>query len=215
MNTLPYPIIIKLIEEWPGLIFVNKHIYNIYKKYMKNKEYVTVEHYFNPCIKTFNKMCKNGKYIQIPGKQFDYNFGLFSACLGGHLNIVKLMIEKGAERKNMGLRYACKGGHLNIVKFMIEIGANDWDLGLITACRGGHLNIVNLMIEKGASDWDWGLAYACEVGNLDIINLMIKKGADDWNEGLAYACNAGNLDIVNLMIEKGATKCYNCDSHDF
>ena len=45
-----------------------------------------------------------------------------------------------------GLRYACFGGHLNIVNLIIDNGANDWDVGLFGACRGGHLDIVNHML---------------------------------------------------------------------
>ncbi len=37
MNSLPYPIIISLIEEWPALAFVNSYTYKIYKRYIKKK----------------------------------------------------------------------------------------------------------------------------------------------------------------------------------
>ena len=50
-----------------------------------------------------------------------------------------------------GLYGACKGGYIDIVKFMIKKGANHWDLGLGGACRNGHIDIVKLMIEKGAT----------------------------------------------------------------
>lgn len=49
------------------------------------------------------------------------------------------------------------GGHLEIVNLMIAKGANNWDGDLGAACRGGHLEIVKLMIEKGAQNWNRGL----------------------------------------------------------
>ncbi len=66
MNSLPYPIIINLIIEWPALAFVNRYTYSIYKRYVKDRRYVTVEYYLNPCGKTLKKMCKKGKYIELP-----------------------------------------------------------------------------------------------------------------------------------------------------
>ena len=42
-----------------------------------------------------------------------------------NINIIRLMIEKGANNWNNGLYYACKGGHMEIVKLMIERGADN------------------------------------------------------------------------------------------
>ncbi|MFB5622743.1 MAG: hypothetical protein ACE5RH_01995, partial [Nitrosarchaeum sp.] len=52
---------------------------------------------------------------------------------------------------NWGLEGACKGGNIDIVKLMIKKGAYDWDSGLYGACEGRHMNIVELMIKKGAN----------------------------------------------------------------
>ncbi len=125
MNTLPYPIVINLIVEWPALAFVNQYTYEIYKKYIKNKGYATVEYYLNPCNKTLKNMCKKGKYIEVTNNNSKWNNGLYGACMGGYLDIVKLMIKKGADDWNWGLNYACKRNNLNIVKLMIEMGATE------------------------------------------------------------------------------------------
>ncbi len=190
MNTLPYPIVVNLIIEWPALAFVNKYTYGIYIKYIKKQGCVTVEYYLNPCNTKLRNMCKKGKYIEIFKDNLDWNQGLFGACEGDYLDIINLMIEKGAD---------------------------DLNWGFSNACRGGHLNLVNLMIEKGANAWDWGLKCACKGGNLDIVNLMIEKGAYGWNLGLESACEEGYLNIVKLMIEKGADECLYCFNkrHEF
>ena len=49
---------------------------------------------------------------------------------------------------------------MEIVKLMIENGANYWDQALMYACCGGHMSIVNFMIEKGANDRNSGFSYA-------------------------------------------------------
>ncbi len=82
----------------------------------------------------FTDACLNGDLLSIvssPYGQYNWNFGLFDACRGGHLNIVGLMISKGANNWNRGLYDACRGGHLNIVELLISKGANDWNLGII------------------------------------------------------------------------------------
>src|ERR1700690_1304101 len=50
---------------------------------------------------------------------------------------------------NLGLRGACEGGHLDLVMMMISRGANDWNFGLEYACRGGNIALVELMISRG------------------------------------------------------------------
>ncbi len=114
-----------------------------------------------------------------------------------------------------GLYGACRSGHLDIVKLMIEKGACDWSGGLHTACKYGHLDTVKLIIKKGARDWNrdwnWGLFYACRGGNIDIVKLMIEKGGNCWNWGLNNACKGGHINIIKLMIEKGAYRCNYCN----
>jgi len=52
----------------------------------------------------------------------------------------------------MGLYFACQGGNMDIVNMMIQKGANDWNWGLWQACKDGHLDFVNTLIQKGADD---------------------------------------------------------------
>ena len=56
---------------------------------------------------------------------------------------------------NWGLYGACSGGNIEIVKLMIEKGANKWNWGLSGACYGGNIEIIKLMTEKGADHWNW------------------------------------------------------------
>ncbi len=54
-----------------------------------------------------------------------------------------------------GLESACLKGHIDIVNLMIEKGANCWNWGLCDACKNDHIDIVKLMIEKGAIKCNW------------------------------------------------------------
>jgi hypothetical protein len=168
--------------------------------------------------------CKGGHIkivkLMIEKGANDWNWGLSGACKRGHFASGNPFCAKDIKRAL--LEANARSTHLEIVKLMIEKGANDWNWGLRNACYDGHLEIVNLMIEKGANDWNRGLINACQGGHLEIVNLMIEageasvsganKGANNWNTGLYYACQIGHLEIVNLMIKKGATRCENCDN---
>ena len=142
----------------------------------------------------------------------DINNGLDGACYGGYLELVELMISKGADDWTLGLYRACEGGHLKIVELMISKGVdyrnggafNVWNGGLFSACGGGHLELAELMISKGANDWNWGLRGACIGGHVKLVELMISKGVYDWNRGLHGACLGGHFKFVELMISKGA-----------
>ena len=124
------------------------------------------------------------------------------ACSAGHMDIVLQCLENGAD-PGRGLLYAALGGHMNIVQLMLDKGATDYDRALARAAEGGHMNIVQLMLDKGATDYNEGLNGAARGGHMDIVQLMLKKGADP-NWGIEPAAEHGHLDIVQLMLDKGA-----------
>ena len=64
------------------------------------------------------------------------------AAKGGHLDLVKFFIEKGAKNWNLGMEGAAIGGHMEFVKFFIEKGARDWNSGMYGAAIGGHVELV-------------------------------------------------------------------------
>jgi hypothetical protein len=46
----------------------------------------------------------------------------------------------------------CKGDNLDVVKLMIQYGANHWNWGLGAARLYGHQNVVQLLIQYGANE---------------------------------------------------------------
>ena len=134
-------------------------------------------------------------------------------CLKGDMKeVYKGINEGGSYRKwNNGLYGACRGGHMDIVKLMIKQGAKSWmNQGLYEACEGCHLDIVKLMIKSGAANcWNIGLHKACIGGNMDIIKLMIDNGGRGWNCALYYACFGGHMDVAELIIKKYYWPNYN------
>jgi Ankyrin repeats (3 copies) len=101
-----------------------------------------------------------------------FNSAMVSAARGGHMEIVNLMIEKGATDFDKAMNYAAYGGHIEIVKLMIKKGATDFDWAVRNAALGGHMEIVKLMIEKGATDFSRIIINAAEGGHMDIVEYL-------------------------------------------
>lgn len=84
---------------------------------------------------------------------------LMIACLQGDLDIVKLMVEKGAEINKPGwtpLAYAATRGHTEIVKYLldhaayIDAAAPNGSTPLMMAAYFGYDQTVKLLLEEGA-----------------------------------------------------------------
>ena len=144
------------------------------------------------------------------------NCQFVNASRYGYLEVVKLLIEKGANvraQNNQGIIDAEKFGNLEIVEFLIKNGADfrsDNGGTLIEASAEGYLSIVELLIINGANVWakhNQAIIYASEGGHLEIVSLLIDSGADvcaQNNEAIIWASARGHLSIVSLLIDSGA-----------
>ncbi|KAJ7759531.1 ankyrin repeat-containing domain protein [Mycena metata] len=154
---------------------------------------------------------------------------LFVASQNGHLDVVKFLIEHGAdvnaenEDGCTSLYLASRNGRLEVVKFLIEHGANinasdnDGYTSLSIASANGHLDVVKFLIEHGADinakDQDGHLTslyVASANGHLDVVKFLIEHGAnigasnkDGWTS-LYLASTYGRLKVVKFLIEHGA-----------
>ena len=155
---------------------------------------------------------------------------LISACYGGFVDIVRLLIDKGADvdkanDEQLGetpLNIACQVGHLEVARLLLESGAdvNKADkygrTPLRNACDQGRLDVVRLLLEKGP-DMDKAtnlgetpLFIACLKGRLDAVRLLVENGADldkardDGATPLAIALKNNHGEIVSLLRAAGA-----------
>lgn len=138
---------------------------------------------------------------------------LVSAAIGGHSDIVALLLEKGAEigqvdtLGNTALHMATYFGHADTVKFLLEKGADVNETNYKTGATALHI--------------------AAENGDADLVALLLEKGADVNSEKkkiwvptktpeagmtaelaprtpLEAAARYGYTDIAKLLLEKGA-----------
>ncbi len=170
-----------------------------------------------PMINLNNELyycCLNGnleKAINMGKNDVDYNQGLLGACVGGHLEIAKLMLEKGGKKLNLGLYHACVGGNIDIIELLISKGANRFNRGLAGACNSFNKKIALLMISKGADidkcnirlDFD-DVYYLIQIGIKDFpqrYSKLVNK-CKKWKQKVYDVSNEFFIkDIANIIIE--------------
>ncbi|XP_046358515.2 uncharacterized protein LOC124136592 isoform X2 [Haliotis rufescens] len=172
-----------------------------------------------PCIASM-LMTKKTSMLVLDGYG---NTVLWSACKGGHVEIVKLLVENGldvsqSDYDNTALESACEGGDVEIVKLLLENGLDVspsyyGGRALCSACKGGHVEIVKLLLENGqdVSHSYYGnraLESACEGGHVEIVKLLLENGLDVsqydcCGRALEIACEGGHVEIVKLLVENG------------
>jgi hypothetical protein len=116
-----------------------------------------------------------------------------------YLLIIKFLEDEEPIQRsfNYAMNTAAKEGYIDIVKLMIEKGAMDFNRAMKTAAKEGHIDIVKLMLDNEATDFNWGLYYAAWGGHLDILQLMIDKGASDFAGAMVWAKKGANENVIN------------------
>ncbi len=132
-------------------------------------------------------------------KDKDKNSPIHNAAYLGNLEIVDLLLKKGAASLNEGnyrgqtpLHLACERGHPGVVTRLLEAGADVEardTLGrtpLMTTATSKNMEVVNALLKKGAD-----------------INAALKRGPATYTT-LTVAAMYGFKDLVDVLIDKDA-----------
>ncbi|KAM6445615.1 ankyrin repeat and SAM domain-containing protein 6 [Rhynochetos jubatus] len=136
------------------------------------------------------------------------NTGLQFAAAGGHEQLVRFLLRKGASvqsRNHYGwspLMQAARFGHLSVAHILLENGAdlnaqNKLGASVLTmASRGGHVSMVKLLLESGAfvdnyDHFSTSVLNSCREDLPDITPLMA-------------AAQHGHEAVVHLLLDWGA-----------
>ena len=146
--------------------------------------------------------------------------------IGSMVLVKDLVEQKGVDVRldnGYALRPAARNGHLEIVKYLVENGAdmesqNDptsatgGEDAVLMAARNGHLAVVQYLVEKGA-DPDvhtfmkkTPLIWAAQFGHLEVVKYLAEQGADirAFNDlPLIWADSNGYGDIVRYLASQG------------
>lgn len=128
-----------------------------------------------------------------------------------NITMVKDLIKNGVDCKtnnNSPIRHASRKGNTEIVKLLLESGAEFQEECIHEMCVQGHAETFKLLLEKKIQfDKSSTLTYSIMSGKLEIARLLIEDGADftaQKNKAIRVAASKGYNNIVKLLLGKGA-----------
>ena len=153
---------------------------------------------------------------------------LLEAAKNGHIEIVRLLLERGAKPNETGsfsnnppIIFACRNGYTEIVQLLLEKGADPESTDtnniplICIASHHGHLDVVKMLIEmKGVLVDSIGtgktpLMYAIENGHKNVVKYLLDHEASltrktMYNDiPLTLAADHNNVDIFNMVYLAG------------
>ena len=160
------------------------------------------------------------------------------AARGGHIKIVRLLLEKGNDILDKGmmsraLDNAVQGEHMNIVEFFLERGINPSSDTLSNASREGYTRIVRLLLEKRKDFFSEKvlsseLDSAAENGYVGVAELLLKNGVEpktpsnaiinllkgdsvdkkELSNVLNNAAETGNIEVFKFLLDRHSDLFY-------
>jgi ankyrin repeat protein len=147
---------------------------------------------------------------------------IFEASMYKHVDVIKQLLSKPVDLKNdFGIIIASRVGFLQIVELLLSKGANPnvkntfLDSPLIAASEMGHLNVVKLLLSKGANFYvidkhrKTPIMLASEHGRIHVVDFLLKNGAnpndkdDKGQTSIVLASGAGYKNVVTLLLNSG------------
>jgi ankyrin repeat protein len=158
---------------------------------------------------------------------------LIEAAANGHVDVVKLLIENGADVNLKGeawygpLHAAAARGHIEVVKILLENGADvnifHQNKPLHNAAMNGHIEVAQILLAHGAdinvkgTDEAAPLHTAVSNNQLAMVRWLLSKGAN-VNPRASYGCTPlhsaarrNNVEIGRILLEHGADPTLECN----
>ncbi len=155
-----------------------------------------------------------------------YIHALIAASQDGHCDIVRLLLERGAEVNAVmqdgasALMYASQNGHCDTVRLLLEREAEVNTVtqsgmsALMLASQNGHCDTVRLLLEGEAEvntvaqDGATALMLASQNGHSGTVRMLLEREAEfnavtrGFQTALLLASQKGHYDIVRMLLQK-------------
>lgn len=132
------------------------------------------------------------------------------AATYGHLNILKLLKEKGFPLVQCIFERAARRGHFEIIKWAYENNCPKYYNLIGCAASSGNLEIVQWLYENGFplnnpnAKLQYCIMYnAAIIGNLEIIKWAHQRGCQDTTTVCRYAAAHGHLSVFKWALDNG------------
>ncbi|XP_035225607.1 ankyrin repeat domain-containing protein 17-like, partial [Stegodyphus dumicola] len=151
------------------------------------------------------------------------------ACYKGHLEMVRFLLEAGADREHKtdemhtALMEASMDGHVEVARLLLDSGAqvnmpaDSFESPLTLAACGGHVELAMLLLDRGANIEEVNdegytpLMEAAREGHEEMVALLLSQGADinaqteeTQETALTLACCGGFLEVADFLVKAGA-----------
>lgn len=128
------------------------------------------------------------KKIDVNVSNSDYETPLHLACQNNHFEIVKLLIDHGANLEacrdfsdHTPFHYACENGHENIIKLLVENGVN-----IHARVSAGNSTALYILAQNNESY---------------LLRYLMYQGLEPEYQDIEVACEEGNLAAVDAFMD--------------
>lgn len=129
-----------------------------------------------------------------------------NAADNGHLDVIKLLVERGVAIPDEAIENAAMSGDLNVVIYLID-QAQFSEEALVSAMNlsisGSHHNIVEYLYKLGVGVSDRDIDTVIINDSLDMLMLIVDLGVELYNGILNDAALGGHFEITNYLLSIG------------
>jgi hypothetical protein len=178
-------------------------------------------------LNEISNLIKAGANIHASYQESEYDdpiSALSLACLHRHIDIVKLLLKKGAKGQGDPLTFAAKGGSVEILKLLVRNGHNIHPMfsrPRWAAAEAGNLEALKFLVAQGDRiNDDYLLELAGGSKNRELFDYILVKGnflAKDPNAVLAGFVALNDTKGIEGMIKAGADVNFikDVESHEY
>ncbi|KAJ3044953.1 hypothetical protein HDV00_000237 [Rhizophlyctis rosea] len=156
----------------------------------------------------------DARVVGVGSRAFSSNRALWLAAGNGHVEIVRALIDAGANLQRDGkdaMELALRNGHAEVYEVFYNLGVRVWCpyISFRMRCEDGHAAIVRLLLDTEKipdTSVGEGLEAAARGGHTDVVRMLL--GADVaintyGTSAIFAAAQKGQLDVVAILLDAG------------